>query len=288
MVTGDLQQAESFFQEGVILSEKSGNTSNLAWALFDLGVSLFWRGKSGAVSAIQQSIAIMEKYETNVTSRLILARYILVYVLHAQKNLKDAQSEVEKFGVMAEKSQLPLAMAYYHLTDGMVKLLKHELGSALELGQRAKEALTLVHYHSGQIQVIKFILQVHLHLYLSTKEEGTKVVIQGLLKELEDLTEREGHKYAYIEALMIRGLLKKSEFDLPGANEQFELAETLALECGHQVLARSARTEASQLQEQYSILQRHMTAFPVEFEQTRIQELISYIEGAKQQVKDSD
>ncbi|MHA2245301.1 MAG: tetratricopeptide repeat protein [Candidatus Hodarchaeales archaeon] len=288
MIAGDLQQAESLFQEGVILSEKSGNTSNLAWALFDLGLTLFWRGKSGTVSTIQKSIAIMEKYETNITSRLIVARYILVYVLNAHKNLKDAQSEVEKFGVMAEKSQLPLAKGYYHLSHGMVKLLKHELGSALELGQRAKEALTLVHYHSGQIHVIKFILQVHLQLYLSTKEEGTKAAIQGLLKELEDLTEREGHKYAYIEALMIRGLLRKSEFDLPGANEQFELAETLAMKCGHQLLARSARTEANQLQEQYSILQRDMKAFPAKFEQMRIQELISYIEGAKQSLKDSD
>lgn len=286
MIAGDLQAVESLFQEGVILSEKSGNTRYLSWTLYNLGYALFRCGKSGDVNAIQRSITIMEKYEINVTIQYIIARYILIFVLLAHKKITQAQSEVEKLGKVAEESQLPLAKGYYYLAKGLIKINKHDLGSALELGLKAKEALTHVDYHSGYIEVIKFIIQVQLQLYLSTKEETTKDAIEALLTELELLTEREGIHHAYTEALIIRGLLKKAEFDIPGANKQFKLAETLALKCGNQRLARYAQTEVSQLQKQSSILQRHMNSSPEKFEQVRIQELISYIERAKQQIID--
>jgi len=286
MITGDLQAGESLFQEGVILSKKSGNTKYLSWALYNLGYVLFRRGKSGDVNALQRSITIMEKYEINATTQNIVARYILIFVLLAHKKITQAQSEVEKLGKVAEKSQLPLAKGYYHLTKGLIKLNQHDLGSALELGLKAKEALTNVDYYTGYIEVIKFIIQVQLQLYLSTKEETIKDVIEALLTELEVLTEREGIHHAYTEALMIRGLLKKAEFDIPGANKQFKLVETLALKCGNQGLARYAQTEVSQLQKQSSILQRHMNSSTEDFEQLRIQELISYIERAKQQILD--
>jgi tetratricopeptide (TPR) repeat protein len=287
LITGDLQLAESLFQEGVTLSEKSGNTHNLAWALYNLGLALFWGGKSGAVNAIQRSIRIIETYEKGITTMNIISRYLLVFILLAHKEITQAQSEVEKLGKVAEQSQFPLGKGYYHLSKGLVKLHQHELGSALDLGQKAKKALVHVTYHSGYIQVIKFIIQVQLQIYLSTKEETIKGVIEGLLIELEELTEREGIHHAYTEALIIRGLIKKAEFDIHAAKHNFNLAEILALKCGHQQLARYAQNEASQLQKQSSFLQQHMTSSPEEFEQLRIQEVISYIQGAKKLVKDN-
>ena len=109
-----------------------------------------------------------------------------------------------------------------------------------------------------------------------------------MLKELEELTKREGNKIFFIEALMIQGLLKKAELNIPGAIDDFELVESLALECGYQPYAKQAKAEAIRLKEQTLALRRYMYASPEEFEQVRIKELISYIEGVKQQVKQSN
>ena len=72
---------------------------------------------------------------------------------------------------------------------------------------KAKDALARITYKTGYIFVIKFIIDVYLNIYLSKKEEKVKDTIQSLLKELEDLTRREGNKVFFIEALIIQGLL---------------------------------------------------------------------------------
>ncbi len=282
MTRGELQHSKTLFQESIALSETSAYQGNLAWALYNLGYIYFLQGENqSSENALRRSVGLLEKYEVQISTRFIVARYILILTLLTQNLLDEAKVEVDKLGNLADNSPLPLARGYHHLSSGQLKLLQHDLGSALNLGFRAKRILDTISYLSGQILTLKFLMQAHLRLYLSTRQEELKNRIVSLMEELEELSKQEAYQSNYIEAIITRGFLKRVEFDLSGANEQFELAETLANKYGLHGLARRAHTEASQLRAQTAVLQRRMTQSPEDYEQMQMTDLLAYLEGAQ-------
>ena len=154
---GEIELSESLYREAVVLSEQSGNTLTLTWALHNLGLVLNLRGDiSGAIKTLLRGVAIMEKYELKITNRLILGYQSLVDLYLASNDHYKAQVQLEKFRKVMEESKTTIAETYYNLNLGRMKLVQNELGSALEFGMKAKDALTRITYNTGYIFVIKF------------------------------------------------------------------------------------------------------------------------------------
>jgi tetratricopeptide (TPR) repeat protein len=286
IIKGEFSHAEALLQESLALCEPLAYRGNSAWALYNLGYNYFIQSDySKAETLCRQSLAIMEEDEAQVGFRQVIAQFILILVLLAQNSLEAADAEIQKFGGLVGRTTFPnvkmLAQGYYHLTFGQLKLLKHDLGSALEHGLKAKQATAAISYFSGHIMVLKFLLQAHLRLYLSTRQEDSKTTIEDLLEEMEELSRRESYHYQYIEAVIARAFLKRADYDLSGANEQFQLAEGLAQKYGFEGLANRAHDEATHLRSQTATLQQLMTQSPEQYERMQMQDLLTYLEGAQ-------
>ncbi|MFQ5976842.1 MAG: tetratricopeptide repeat protein [Candidatus Heimdallarchaeota archaeon] len=289
VLTGDRSRAEALLEESLALCEPLTYRGNSAWALYNLGVVHFFQGEhSKAETLYRQSLGIMLEDDAQVGVRLTVTPYLLILALLAQNSLEPAEAELKKYGELVAKAHFPnvktLARGYYHLSFGQFKLLKHDLGSALEHGLKAKQAAAEINYLSGQIEVLQFLIQAHLRLYLSTRQEDTKEKVQEFLEEIEELSKQESYRHRHIKAIIVRGFLKRADFDLTGANEEFQLAETLAEKHGFDELAKQAHDEATHLRGQTTTLQRLMTRSPDQYEQMQMQDLLSYLEGARRAI----
>jgi len=80
-------------------------------------------------------------------------------------------------------------------------------------------------------------VQVHIQLYLLAHQAEHQAQVEALLRELNELSEREHLHGISIETILMQGFLKRAVFDLPEAIERLELAERLAKERGIERLA---------------------------------------------------
>jgi tetratricopeptide (TPR) repeat protein len=278
---GDMDRAEEYFLQCLALDEKIDNPAAKAATLANLGDVCKQRGElEQAEEFYRQSLVLREEVENQY--EIAESRFQLAQVLLRKGNHKEAVVQIDLLAQLAEVSNNPEIAAKYQYVVGLQKLSQQELTSALQHCSKAKKLAAQSSYFILQIEVSHLLVQILLQLYLLTKQKHHREQIENLLEESRYLSKREHLRGVYLETLLMIGFLKRIEFDLLGAIDQFELVELLSIESGIQPLAERAKNELVRLQKQVTLYQRLQDEAPQVYEQIQIQEMLAYMQAVKQ------
>ncbi len=288
---GELNRAQEFYERSIALREPLGNPRDIAVSLNNLGIVYFKCGKlDRAEKVFQRSLVLFE--ETGVPINIADSLLQLVRVLVAKNVLTKAKEKAKKLVHLARTSEIPEVELRHLLAVCLLKLTELDFPKALTSASQAKDLAIQIPHFELQVEAIQLLVQIHLQMYLlSTNPDlkaGHKATVETLLQDLEDHSKRERLHGSYAETILIQGLLKRAVFDLPGAIQQFKLAELLAEERGICSVAKKARYELKQLHEQTDVLQRFMDFSPEVYEHLQLKEMISYFQDAQKLVETKD
>lgn len=284
---GEIDKAEMIYQRAMTLYERIG------WQKEFLGdgvieynmMSIYWaRGElSRAEEACRKGLAVSEEKKT--MRGLANGKTYLVQILLAQERLEEAAAEVDQLDEIAQVKKLPYLEVSHQLVRGQLYLMQFNLELALKAATEAKTQAAANNEFDLLVKAMKLLIQGQLQLYMNSKKDQHKTQLEEELQELNHLSKREYLHSAYIETLLIKGMLLRVEFDLPKAIQQFEEAETLATEQGLQMLAQKAQTEIHQLNTQSELLRRMMEQTPDAYKNKQMGAVIDYLKEAQKMVE---
>ncbi len=285
VMRGQLYLAEQHHMESLTYFEKINEPPGIGIALCNLGELYTSKGDyKQAEKYIRRSLAIYEEIGNVID--LAYVRYELIKTLLAQDLVDLATREVKKLEKLVD-SRYPAISTRSKLALGRLKFHSHELRSAYDLVNQAKESAK----DSGDFELLidaaYLIVQIKLQLFLLTKEETHKSEVTTLLNELEQLSRREHLLGTYVRTLLTQGYLKRALFDIPKAIHYFELAEYLALERGLNPISKLAKKELQNLREQTTMLQKLITSSPKDYEDVQFGEMLSYLQDVQKHFKHS-
>ncbi|MFX1511395.1 MAG: hypothetical protein ACFFCQ_02300, partial [Promethearchaeota archaeon] len=213
------------------------------------------------------------------------AREFLVRILLAQERLAEAITEIDQLDILVQTKKVPIFDVWHQLARSRLYLKQFDLTLALRAAEEAKTRATALGAFSLLVEAMKLSIRGQLQLYMLSKKVPHKIQLEIELQELHQLSKREHLHSAFIETLVVQGMLKRVEFDLPSAIQQFEEAERLATEQGLLALAQKARIEIQQIHEQGDFLQRLMVQAPEAYKHMQMETLAAYLEKARVQLE---
>lgn len=247
---GDLDKAEEFYEESLLFF-KAFEKQDISLSKHNLGLVYFQRGQLEQAEAnFRETLTLIEKIEN--PKDIADSHYELTRVLLAQNKVQEAESHNRILAELARSNNLPDVLIKFHMVESLHQLKEYELKSALQSAQKAKKLALESPWFFLQIEAMHLVLQSLLQLYLISKRDDFRKQVENELTELEKLTQREQINEALATTILIRGLLKKSEFDLLESQVAFEKAKDLAEKHNFSLIAEKARIELVNLELQRS------------------------------------
>jgi tetratricopeptide (TPR) repeat protein len=247
---GELDKAEKTYEESLLFF-KDYEKQDISLAKHNLGLIYFQRGRLEQAEAnFREALKLIEKIEN--PKDIADSHYELTRVLLAQNKVGEAESHIRILVELARSNNLQDVLIKSHLVESLHQFKDYELKSALQSAQKAKKIALESPWFFLQIEAMHLVLQSLLQLYLISKRDDFRKQIENELTELEKLTQREQINEALATTILIRGLLKKSEYDLLESQAAFEKAKDLAEKHNFSLIAEKARIELVNLELQRS------------------------------------
>ncbi|MFX1511980.1 MAG: tetratricopeptide repeat protein [Promethearchaeota archaeon] len=278
-IQGELDKAKSFYQLALSGYEKQRHKPGIAMVQGNLGYVYWHQGEfNRAEESIREAILLCEQLEE--WNWIAEWKEFLVKILLAEGRLNEAIEEVNHLGDLVQEKEMPFISVCHHLARGRLYLQQYNLTLALQEAKEAKVQATAKGKFELLVEGMKLSIRTQLQLYMNSKLEYHKTQLEVELQELIQVSKREHLYAAYIDTLLVQGMLKCVEFDLPGAKEQFEKAEILATELGLLPLARKAQIEIQQIHDQAEFFQQLMTQVPDAYKHLQMEALQVYLQKA--------
>lgn len=235
-----------------------------------------------AKNLIKQDLAGIDKAEEKIAFTANLMSFAR---LHLEFDVIDeAASVLDRVKPMVESLEasnanklgdLPL---FYQITMGQLKLKQYEFSSALEHASIAKRLIAQITLDYPVFRLTDMhllLIQVHMQLWLLNRQEYHMNGIKASINELKELKLKESWFQAYIESILVQGVLKRAEFDLNQAQLKFKLAKEEATKYKMEQYVKKAQNLLDNLQDQIAMLQRLYKASPQAYEQAQMLDVIS-------------
>lgn len=275
---GDLHKAEESYEKSLLFF-KDFEKEDIALAKHNLGLVYYQRGQLEQAEAnFRETLALIEKIEN--PKEIADSHYELIRVLLAQNKVQEAESHIRILAEVARTNNLPDILIKFHMVESLHQLREYELKSALQSAQKAKKIALESPWFFLQIEAMHLVLQSLLQLYLISKRDDFRKQVEDELTELEKLTQREQINEALATTILIRGLLKKSEFDLEGSKTAFESAKDLAEKHNFSLLAEKALAELANLELQKS--QDAKTGLFQASEHLQLENVITFVQSLQE------
>ncbi|MFW9917004.1 MAG: tetratricopeptide repeat protein [Candidatus Thorarchaeota archaeon] len=243
---GDLDRAEEAYEESLLFFEDF-EKQDISLAKHNLGLVYYQRGQLEQAEAnFRETLSLIEKIDN--PKDIADSHYELTRVLLAQNKVQEAEFHIRLLAELARTTNLPDVLVKLHMVQSLHQLKEYELKSALQSAQKAKKIALESPWFFLQIEAMHLVLQSLLQLYLISKQESFRKQVENELVELEKLTQREQINEALATTILIRGLLKKSEYDLLESQAAFEKAKNLAEKHNLSLIAEKARAELVNLE----------------------------------------
>ncbi|MFX1513239.1 MAG: tetratricopeptide repeat protein [Promethearchaeota archaeon] len=276
---GELERAEKLFQRGFTIAKEIGDIANSAICLNRLAeVKIHYGEWKHAEELLQKSL--LEYEEISYKSYISETWLNLLRVYLTQNELEKISILVDRLTHKSQIAEYAEEIVLLDLARGLLEFKQHQYNSALNYAFQAKNRAAKIPHFRLQVESMYLLLQIHLQLYIITKQTKYKSQLESLAQELQQFSKREHLHWVYIETLLVQGFQRRTAFKLPEAIKEFEKAELLATERGFHLLAHKARAEINQLQNQVHQLQQLMALSPQAYEQIQLQAMGNYIEGA--------
>ncbi|MHA2231835.1 MAG: tetratricopeptide repeat protein, partial [Candidatus Hodarchaeales archaeon] len=277
---GDLDEAEKYYEKSLVFF-KSFEKEDISLAKHNLGLVYFQRGQLELAEVnFREALRLIEKIENPI--EIADSHYELIRVLLAQNKIQEAEAHNRKLAELARNNSLTDVLIKFHMVESLQQFKEYELKSALQSAQKAKMIALESPWFFLQIEAMYLVLQSLLQLYLISKRDDFRKQIEDELTELEKLTQREQINEALATTILIRGLLKKSEFDLEGSKIAFESAKDLAEKHNFSFLADKARMELANLELQKS--QDAKTGIFQANEHLQLENVITFVQSLQEPV----
>ncbi len=284
---GELDEAEAYFQKALQSFEETEDFPiEKALTISNIGNVYLTRGNLEKAEQYQR-LGLTLFRERGNPNDITWAIYNLTQTLLTSGQFQEAETYVYELSKAKEVQNQPIVDARYYLSKTLLKLKQNDLGSALELADKAREIASRITNFQLEIRAIQFKLQTLLRIFLLDKLPEHRTKIEQLVKELEEISKRERLYGTYIETLIVGALLKRASFQVQEAIKQFEIAEHLARERGIGPLEERAREEIQTLQEQVSFFHRLQESHPSIYENAQIERVLSYLDEIQVFFKDS-
>ncbi|MFX0113825.1 MAG: hypothetical protein ACFFB3_04710 [Candidatus Hodarchaeota archaeon] len=215
------------------------------------------------------------------------ARFALIRIFLERGEIKQALSKLALLEELAEFKEIPRIQIYYLLANGLIKLEKHNLGLAEEYCSKAIALASEVVEIDMQLTAMQILLQLYLRLYQLSKDPTFNTKIKGLIKQIEELSSNAGFHTFHIATQLTKAYLLQTQFDLPGAIEQFKFAEQMARYHGFLPSEKRAREARSQINDQMVMFQRLQEHSPQLYKQAKLDDMMDYLKNI-QKFLDSD
>ena len=285
---GELNEAEQLMTQCL---DASKETLDFDLATHAAAFLAFLAFKQGNRLLAQEMVNTFFDLVNNASEEynLMSARYLILRVVLETNTIDIARDLVQEFQSCTECLEWVGFRMMHQLALGWLKLYQHDPGSALQHGSNALDLLDSFPSKPTftLIETILFLTQAFLHLFILTGElkykKELKSKLDRLMKESKHLQLHEYHA----ESLILQGLLKRAEFDLPSAEHLFKTAQVLAEERAMHQIKELASKELETLQDQATSLQHFQMVSPEAYEQAQLRGLQVYLMSAKKTVYSS-
>ncbi len=273
---GKLAEAESYYLESLKNWKKNGGPADIAISLNNLGIIYSLQGK---LSLAEENLinAIKLKNEASNPQNLAISLHYLTKVQIRQNSMSNAENQIITLEKLTQKHNYKDIFIRFLLAKGLLKLEQGDLREAFTLGDEALTQAENLRYFGLLIESLLFLMQISVLFYLTSQDDKYLRQCEELIQRIEQLTHRENLSGSYVEAILLKGLLKRASLDFFEAAELFKQAEKISNELGIELVANRARDELKKVNKQIEILRRSEKIKTQAYEEIKLREVLSYI-----------